>query len=69
MTEMKVDLTNKNISLRHHGHASDIGKVNPENHFPITLMNILDDGGLSSIISWIPSSSGGAHDDPSPSLS
>ena len=37
MTEMKVDLTNKNISLRHHGHASDIGNVNPENHFPITV--------------------------------
>jgi len=52
------------MSRRHHGPASDIGKVNPENHFPITLMNILDDGELSSIISWIPSSSGGAHDDP-----
>eukprot|EP01083_Nonionella_stella_P242823 846698_1 len=57
MTEMKVVLMNNN------GHASDIGKVNPENHFPITLMNILDDGGLSSIISWIPSSPS-AHDDP-----
>jgi len=64
MTEMKVGLTNKNISLRLHGHASDIGMVNPENHFPITLMNILDDGEFSSIISWIPSSSGGGHDDP-----
>jgi hypothetical protein len=62
MTELKVDLMNKNITPRHHRHASDIGKVNPENHFPITLMNILDDGGLSSIISWIPSSFG-AHDD------
>ena len=37
MTEMKVDLMNKKISPRHHRHASDIGKVNPENHFPITV--------------------------------
>jgi len=64
MTETKVDLMKtKNISPHHQRNASDVGKVNPENPFPITLMNILDDGGLSNIISWIPSSSG-AHDDP-----
>lgn len=56
---MKVD-PNHSIGPHHNRH----GKVNPENHFPIILMNILGDVGLSKIISWIPSSSS-AHNDSS----